>query len=58
MSVQQLADIRAFGIERVETVTGALREQVIASHDNGAGIKQLAREAGTSPSTISAWLKA
>jgi transposase-like protein len=56
MTVTQLALIRELGLEKVETVTDALKEQVRQEHHQGANIKNLARQAGVTRPTIYSWL--
>ncbi len=56
MSVEQLADIRAHGLERVDVVTKSLKQQVKVSHSRGVNIKKLARQAGVTRPTIYSWL--
>jgi len=56
MSVKQLADIREQGLERVQTVTDVLKQQVKTAHDEGVNIKRLAEQAGVTRPTIYSWL--
>lgn len=56
MSVKQLADIREQGLERVQTVTDVLKQQVKTAHDEGTNIKRLAEQAGVTRPTIYSWL--
>lgn len=56
MSVEQLATIRTYGIERVNTVTGVLKKQIKKAHEEGVDIKRLARNANVTRPTIYSWL--
>jgi len=56
MTVEQLAVIRDYGLERVHVVTEVLKKQVKAAHDNGVNIKKLSRQAGVTRPTIYKWL--
>jgi hypothetical protein len=56
MSVEQLAVIRDYGLERVHTVTEVMKKQVRESHTRGVNIKKLARQAGVTRPTIYKWL--
>jgi DNA-binding phage protein len=56
MTVEQLAHIRDYGLERVYVVTAVLKKQVKASHERGVNIKKLARQAGVTRPTIYKWL--
>ncbi len=56
MSVEQLASIREYGLERVHVVTEVLKRQVKESHSRGVNIKKLARQAGVTRPTIYSWL--
>jgi hypothetical protein len=56
MSLTQLADLRAWQMERLERVSQALRARVRAEHKHGDNIQQLAKKLGVMRSTIYAWL--
>jgi transposase-like protein len=56
MSMGQLADLRAWQLERLERVSQALRARVRAEHTQGDNIKQLAKKLGVTRATIYAWL--
>ncbi len=56
MTVEQLAVIRDYGLERVHTVTEVMKKQVRESHTRGVNIKKLARQAGVTRPTIYKWL--
>jgi hypothetical protein len=56
MTVEQLATIREYGLERVHTVTESLKTAVKREHGLGVNIKKLSRQAGVSRPTIYAWL--
>lgn len=57
MSVAQLGDIRDFALLKLEAVSEALRARVRAEHEAGEDISALAKQAGVSRQTITAWLK-
>jgi hypothetical protein len=56
MSIGQLADLRAWQLERLERVSQALRARVRAEHTQGDNIKQLAKKLGVTRATVYAWL--
>jgi hypothetical protein len=56
MSIGQLADLRAWQLERLERVSQALRARVRAEHTEGDNIKQLAKKLGVTRATVYAWL--
>jgi DNA-binding phage protein len=56
-SLQQLADLRIWQLERLERVTSELRCKVRDEYRDGANIKQLAKKAGVTRRTIYAWLE-
>jgi len=56
MTLPQLADIRAQGIERVDAVTNSLKQQVKVAHNEGVNIQKIARQAGVTRPTIYSWL--
>lgn len=55
-SLEQLADLRVWQLERVEKVTAALRSRVREQYLQGVTIKALAKKAGVTRRTIYAWL--
>jgi hypothetical protein len=57
MPVSQLGDIRDFALLKLEAVSEALRARVRAEHEAGEEISTLAKQAGVSRQTITAWLK-
>lgn len=57
MSVEQLGDIRDFALLKLEAVSEALRASVKAQHEAGEDISTLAKKAGVSRQTITAWIK-
>ena len=57
MPVSQLGDIRDFALLKLEAVSEALRARVRAEHEAGEEISVLAKQAGVSRQTITAWLK-
>jgi hypothetical protein len=57
MPVEQLATIREYGLERLQRVTDALKEQVRADYASGVSVKRLARLAKVSRGTIRSWVK-
>jgi transposase-like protein len=56
MGLQQLADLRAWQLERLERVSQALRARVRAEYTAGDNIKQLAKKLGVTRATVYAWL--
>jgi transposase-like protein len=56
MTLQQLADLREWQLERLGKVTNSLRERVREEYESGTNIKQLAKKAGVTRRTIYAWL--
>jgi len=57
MSVEQLATIREYGLERLQRVTEALKERVRSDYAAGVSVKRLARLANVSRGTIATWVK-
>jgi hypothetical protein len=57
MSVEQLGDIRDFALLKLEAVSEALRARVRAEYEAGVEISTLAKKAGVSRQTITAWVK-
>jgi hypothetical protein len=57
MTLEQLATIREYGLERVQQVTDALKERVRSDYAAGISVKRLARTANVSRGTIATWLK-
>ena len=55
-TLEQLADLRAWQLARVEKVTGELRSRVREQYLQGVTIKALAKKAGVTRRTIYAWL--
>jgi len=56
MTLQQLADLREWQLERLEKVTTALRARVQTEYEATANVKALAKKAGVTRRTIYAWL--
>jgi hypothetical protein len=56
LSLQQVADLREWQLERLEKVTIELRSRVQAEYAEGTNIKALAKKAGVTRRTIYAWL--
>ena len=56
-TLEQLADLRIWQLERVEKVTGELRSRVREAYLAGANIKTLAKKAGVTRRTIYSWLE-
>jgi hypothetical protein len=56
LSLQQVADLRKWQLERLEKVTRELRSRVQAEYAEGTNIKALAKKAGVTRRTIYAWL--
>lgn len=56
MSVEQLASIRDYGLEKVHQVTEALRARVREDYAAGVSVKKLARQCGVTRATIYSWI--
>ena len=56
MPLEQLADIRDHALNRVQIVTGALKNAVREEQQKGTSIKKIARQSGVTRATIYAWL--
>ena len=56
MSIQQLADLRAWQLQRLEQVSSALRRKLRADYTDGDNIKALAKKIGVTRATIYSWL--
>ena len=56
MTVSQLAQIRDYGLDRVQTVTEVMKRRVKEQAAEGAEIKKLARQAGVTRQTIYSWI--
>lgn len=57
MSLEQLADLRAWQLERLELVSQALRDRVRAEYQPGDNIKRLAKKIGVTRATVYSWVK-
>ena len=57
MSVEKLGDIRDYALLKLEAVSEALRGRVRADYEAGEEIPTLAKKAGVSRQTITAWVK-
>ena len=57
MSVEKLGDIRDYALLELEAVSEALRARVRADYEAGEEIPALAKKAGVSRQTITAWVK-
>jgi transposase-like protein len=57
MSVEQLATIRDYGLERLQQVTEAMKTRIRDEYEQGASVKRLARSAGVTRRTIYLWVK-
>ena len=57
MTLEQLATIREYGLERLQHVTDALKERVRADYAAGVSVKRLARTANVGRGTIATWVK-
>jgi hypothetical protein len=57
MSVEKLGDIRDYALLKLEAVSEALRARVRADYEAGEEIPALAKKAGVSRQTITAWVK-
>jgi len=56
LTLEQLGDLRAWQMERLERVSQALRARVRAEYTKGDNIQKLAKKLGVMRSTIYAWL--
>jgi hypothetical protein len=56
LPIEQLADLRAWQLERLDRVSQALRARVRAEHTQGDNIRHLAKKLGVTRPTIYAWL--
>ena len=56
MSMEQLADLRAWQLERLERVSQALRARVRERYQKGDNIKHLAAKLGVTRPTVYAWI--
>ena len=56
LTMEQLADLRAWQLERLERVSQALRARVRAEHTEGDNIQRLAKKLGVTRATVYAWL--
>lgn len=57
LNLDQLADLRAWQLERLEMVSQALRARVRAEYTEGDNIKHLAKKLGVTRATIYSWIK-
>jgi transposase-like protein len=57
MSVEQLATIRDYGLERLQKVTEAMKTRIRDEYQQGVSVKRLARSAGVTRRTIYLWVK-
>jgi Mor family transcriptional regulator len=57
LKLGQLADLREWQLERLESITRELRKRVQAEYEQGANIKALAKKAGVTRRTVYAWLE-
>jgi transcriptional regulator GlxA family with amidase domain len=57
MSVEQLATIRDYGLERLQKVTEAMKTRIREEYEQGVSVKRLARSAGVTRRTIYLWVK-
>jgi hypothetical protein len=55
-TIEQLADLRAWQLARVEKVTAELRSRVRDQYREGVTIKVLSKKTGVTRRTIYAWL--
>jgi transposase-like protein len=56
LPLDQLADLRAWQLERLERVSQALRARVRAEYTRGDNIKRLAKKLGVTRATVYAWV--
>jgi hypothetical protein len=57
MSLDQLATIREYGLEKLDTVTEHLKSKAREEHAAGDNIRRLARRASVTPRTMYKWLE-
>jgi len=57
MNLEQLADLRAWQLERLEMVSQALRDRVRTEYAPGDNIKRLAKKIGVTRATVYSWVK-
>ena len=57
LSLDQLADLRVWQLERLERVTEALKARVKAEHTQGDNIRHLAKKLGVTRATVYSWVK-
>jgi DNA invertase Pin-like site-specific DNA recombinase len=55
-TLEQLADLRAWQLARVEKVTAELRSRVRDQYREGVKLSTLAKKAGVTRRTVYAWL--
>jgi hypothetical protein len=56
MSLERLADTRAWQLARLEQIQEALKEKVRIQHNAGDSIMLLAKKSGVTRPTLYAWL--
>lgn len=56
MSLEHLADTRAWQLKRLEQVQEAMKEKVREQHAEGVAIMHIAKKAGVTRPTLYAWL--
>lgn len=56
MTLEQLADLRKWQLERLDRVTKELAKRVNESYSAGMNIKTIAKKAGVTRRTVYAWL--
>ena len=56
LSVEQLGDLRAWQLQRLERVTQALRARLRAEHTQGDNIRHLPKKLAVTRATIYSWL--
>jgi transposase-like protein len=57
MSLEHLAVIREYALDRVHKVTDAMRERARIDYENGVSIKKIARTAGVAVNTVYSWVR-
>jgi hypothetical protein len=57
LSLDQLADLRVWQLERLERVTEALKARVKAEHTQGDNIMRLAKKLAVTRATAYSWVK-
>ena len=57
MTTQQLADLRAWQLQRLEVLTEAIKRRVQDEYQQNDNIMSIAKKAGVTRRTVYAWVK-